>query len=311
MATAILIDKTLKQLVIGEDAMHIPALTEKMKRCIRNNDNCGIAMMAVSAVDTALWDLKAKILNVSLGNLIGSVKKELLVYGSGGFTSYTTDQLVKQLGQWVDMGISHVKIKIGAHLHDDEERVRIARETIGKKTKLFLDANGAYSARQAIGMARKFEPYEIFWLEEPVSSDDLKGLHFIRQNAPPSIRIAAGEYGCNLPYFQTMLEAGAVDVLQADATRCGGISNFVKAGHVSEAYQVPFSSHCAPAIHLHAALALPSFFIAEYFYDHYRIEDLLFDGTIKPKNGYLIPDFTRPGLGIMFKHQDAAHYKVA
>jgi len=107
-----------------------------------------------------------------------------------------------------------------------------------------------------------------------------------------------------------MLAAGSVDVLQADATRCGGITGFLKAGYLAEAHQLPFSSHCAPALHLHPTLCLPSFFISEYFHDHVRIEQMLFDGVSPPQNGTLKPDLTRPGLGIEFKHQDAEKFKL-
>jgi L-alanine-DL-glutamate epimerase-like enolase superfamily enzyme len=290
--------------------MQLPAITNAMIRAIRNNGACGIAMMAVSAVDNALWDLKARVLDVPLALLLGKVKEEMLIYGSGGFTSYTDIELQKQLSNWVTDDIRYVKMKIGAQPEKDAERVKLARSAIGKNTGLFVDANGAYTARQAIEMAGHFEAYHVTWFEEPVPSDDLKGLHFIKERAPAMINIAAGEYGYNLPYFRAMLDAGAVDILQGDATRCGGISGFLKAGHLCEAYQLPYSSHCAPAIHLHAALALPAFYIAEYFYDHARIEEIFFDGAAKPINGVLTPDLTRPGLGLTLKEPDVAQYRV-
>jgi len=311
VAAAQVIDKTLKSIVTGRDVMQLPSITEKMIRAIRNNGSCGIAMMAVSAVDNAMWDLKAKILDIPLALLLGNIKDEMLIYGSGGFTSYSNDQLARQLSGWVDMGILHVKMKIGADIEKDLERVCIARKAIGDKTWLYVDANGAYTAKQAIEMAYKFEDYQVTWFEEPVPADDLKGLKFIRDHVPAGMVIAGGEYGYNMPYFEAMLDSGAVDVLQGDATRCGGISGFLKTGHVCAAHQLPYSSHCAPAIHIHAALSLPAFFIAEYFHDHVRIENMLFDGMLKPVNGYLKPDLGRPGAGFDFKHKDATKYKVA
>ena len=124
------------------------------------------------------------------------------------------------------------------------------------------------------------------------------------------MNIVAGEYGYNLPYFEKMLDSEAVDILQADATRCGGISGFLKAGFLCEAYQLPFSSHCAAALHLHPALTMPCFYIAEYFHDHSRIEEMLFDGIQKPLCGKMKPDLSRPGFGIEFKYADAEKYKV-
>jgi L-alanine-DL-glutamate epimerase-like enolase superfamily enzyme len=310
MATALVIDKTLKSLVIGKDAMQIPEITTSMIRAIRNNGACGIAMMAVSAVDNALWDLKSKIMGIPLALLLGKVKDGMLIYGSGGFTSYSNQQLEKQLVGWVDMGIRYVKMKLGAHIEKDLERVKIVRKAIGGDIGLYVDANGAYSAKEAIQMAEQFEAYNVTWFEEPVPSDDLQGLHFIKENVPGAMSVAAGEYGYNLPYFKAMLEAKAVDVLQGDATRCGGISGFLKAGYLCEAYQIPYSSHCAPAMHLHAALSLPSFYIAEYFHDHARIEEIFFDGLAKPVDGVLTPDLSRPGIGLVLKEANANKYRV-
>ena len=297
-ATAMVIEKTLKALVTGRDVMQLAMITQSMIRAIRNNGNCGISMMAVSAVDNALWDLKAKILGLPLVSLLGKVKDEMLLYGSGGFSD------------WAAQGIRNFKMKIGADIDADVERVKIARQAIGKNAGLFVDANGAYTARQAVEKAHVFEKHHVSWFEEPVPSDDLAGLSFIRDHAPAGMSIAAGEYGYNLPYFKAMLSAGAVDVLQGDATRCGGISGFLKTGYLCEAFQLPYSSHCAPAQHLHAALALPAFHIAEYFHDHARIEEIFFDGNPKPVDGALKPDLTKPGIGLTLKDSDIERYKV-
>jgi L-alanine-DL-glutamate epimerase-like enolase superfamily enzyme len=203
-----------------------------------------------------------------------------------------------------------MKMKVGTDPEKDVQRVKEARDVLPTDVQLMIDANGAYTAKQALQKAVDVLPYNVTWFEEPVSSDNLQGLRFIREKAPAQINIAAGEYGYNLPYFEAMLAAQAVDVLQADATRCGGISGFLKAGHLCEAHQLPFSSHCAPALHLHAAVALPNFFISEYFHDHVRIEQMLFDGVSPPQNGVLKPDLSRPGLGLEFKRKDAAKYKL-
>ncbi len=309
-ATAFLIHTTLEDLVVGQNAFDIPGINLLLTRQVRNSGTCGIAMMAVSAIDNALWDLKAKLLDVPLCKLLGKVKNEMLIYGSGGFTSYNKKQLQDQFGGWAKEGIRYMKMKIGTQQEKDVQRVQQAREAIGADAHLMVDANGAYSAKQALEKAQQFGAYNVMWFEEPVSSDNLEGLHFIREHAPAPMNIAAGEYGYNLPYFEAMLHAKAVDILQADATRCGGITNFLKAGYLAEAHQLPFSSHCAPALHLQAALALPSFFISEYFHDHVRIEKMLFDGVPLPKNGALQPDLSRPGFGFEFKFQDAEKYKI-
>ncbi|MGN6569042.1 MAG: enolase C-terminal domain-like protein [Flavipsychrobacter sp.] len=304
------IKNTLASIVIGRDVMNIPAITGYLIQEVRNNGAVGIAMMAVSAIDNALWDLKAKILELPLCTLLGQVKSSMLLYGSGGFTSYSDLQLKSQFESWAAEGIKYMKMKIGRDAGMDPHRVAYAKEVIGDNIQLFVDANGAYTVKQALQMAEVFTAQHVSWFEEPVTSDNLKGLHFIREHAPAMMNISAGEYGYTLQYFEAMLSAGAVDVLQADATRCGGITNFLKAGYLAEAYQLPFSSHCAPSLHLHAALALPAFYIAEYFYDHARIEQLLFDGVASVIDGTLAPDYSRPGLGLDFKHTDALKYKI-
>ncbi len=309
-ATTVVINNILKKIIVNANAFDIASLNAKMIAAIRNQGQTGIAMMAVSAIDNALWDLKAKLLNVPLCNLTGKAKESMLIYGSGGFTNYTKKQLQEQLGGWVADGIQHVKMKIGTDAAEDVERVRQARAAIGKDAKLFVDANGGYTIKQAIEKCNEFNNYNVCWLEEPVTSDNLEGLHFIRGQVPPAVNIAAGEYGYNLPYFYHMLNANAVDILQADATRCGGLTNFIKVAALAEARQIPFSSHCAPALHLHAAVGLPGFYIAEYFFDHARIENMLFDGVMQPVNGRIFPDLSRPGMGLEFKHKDAEKYKV-
>jgi L-alanine-DL-glutamate epimerase-like enolase superfamily enzyme len=309
-AAAIVVEKSLKKIIVNANALDISLLNAKMIASIRNDGQTGIAMMAVSAVDNALWDLKAKLFNAPLCNLLGKAKDSMLVYGSGGFTSYNKKQLQQQLNGWVDEGIEHVKIKIGTHPEKDVERVKEARDAIGKNAKLFVDANGAYTIKQAIEKSFQFREYNISWFEEPVTSDNLEGLQFIREHVQPEVNIAAGEYGYNLSYFYHMLKANAVDVLQADATRCGGITNFLKAANLAEAQQIPFSSHCAPALHLHAAISINNFYIAEYFYDHARIENMFFDGVTQSRNGCIYPDVSRPGIGLEFKYKDAEKHKI-
>jgi len=310
VSSAFFIDKKLKEIVVGKNAMQIPSIVESMVHSVRNDGNYSVVAMAISAVDNALWDLKAKILQLPLVSLLGKCNDGFQIYGSGGFTSYSIDRLQKQLGGWAEQGITQVKMKIGREPDKDVFRVKKAREAIGRDTALFVDANAAYTIRQALDFAWHFADLNVTWFEEPVKANNLKGLHFVREQSPPAMQIAAGEYGYNLPYFQEMMSAGAVDVLQADATRCGGISSFLKAGHTCEAHQLPFSSHCAPALHMHPAMSLAAFYTGEYFYDHVRIEHMLFDGVPEPQNGKLYPDMSRPGFGLDFKSKDAETYKV-
>lgn len=303
-----LVESLLARVVEGTNALDIPATHAAMARQVRNMGRPGIASTAISTVDNALWDLKARLLDVSLGELLGSARESAPVYASGGFTSYSVEKLRDQLGGWAADGFKMVKMKIGRDPDADVNRVKAAREAIGPKVELFVDANGAYSRKQALAQAGRFAEFDVRWFEEPVSADDLEGLRLLRDRAPAGMHIAAGEYGYDAYYFRRMLEAGAVDVLQADATRCMGITGFLQAGAICEAHQVPFSFHCAPALHAPAACAVPSFLVGEYFFDHARIERLLFDGAPQPLNGALVPDRSRPGSGLEFKKADAARF---
>ncbi|HEX4203780.1 MAG TPA: enolase C-terminal domain-like protein [Ktedonobacteraceae bacterium] len=312
VATAKLIQSMLIEVVKGRDAMNVPGCWLAMVESIRNLGRPGIASMAISAVDAALWDVKARLLDVALVTLLGAVREAAPIYGSGGFTSYSREQLQRQLGGWVEQGIPRVKMKIGTQPAHDPQRVAQAREAIGADAELFVDANGAYSRKQALALAEVFAAQaNVSWFEEPVSSDDLEGLHLIRDRAPVSMEIAAGEYGYDLWYFRHMVEANAVDVLQADATRCAGITGFLRVGALVEARALPLSSHCGPALHVHPCCAVPNFRHMEYFHDHVRIEQLFFDGVITPVDGKLRPDLSRPGMGLEFKRADAAKYAVS
>jgi L-alanine-DL-glutamate epimerase-like enolase superfamily enzyme len=266
--------------------------------------------MAIAAVDVALWDLKARLLEVPLVNLLGAARPGIAVYGSGGFTSYSLAQLQSQLAGWVNEGIPRVKMKIGRDPAKDVERVRAAREAIGGQAELFVDANGAYAAKQALAQAEAFSAFGVRWFEEPVSSDDLDGSRLIREAAPVGMDIAAGEYGYDQVYFRRMLQAQSVDVLQADATRCAGITGFIQAAALCDAFQIPFSAHTAPALHLHPCCAVPRVRHLEYFHDHVRIEALFFEGAIQPVRGVLHPDLSRPGLGLELKRSDAERFLV-
>ena len=298
ISTAKLASTLLDEVVKGRDAFEHGAILGDLYRRVRNLGTTGIAMMAISAIDNALWDLRARLLEVPLVNLLGRVRDGIALYGSGGFTSYDDRQLSIQLGGWAEEGFRMVKMKIGSHPDDDIRRISLARKAIGDSVKLFVDANGAFSVTEAILFADQCVQSDVRWFEEPVSSDDLAGLRQVRERAPEGMDVAAGEYGYTAWYFRQMLEAEAVTVLQADATRCGGLSGFLDAASLCWASHRPLSSHCAPSLHLHVCCAVPRAVHMEYFHDHARIERMFFDGYCEPCNGEMRPDLSRPGFGL-------------
>jgi L-alanine-DL-glutamate epimerase-like enolase superfamily enzyme len=309
-AAATVIAGSLADTVVGRDAMDVSACWMAMNRTLRNAGRPGIGATAISAVDVALWDLKARLLDLPLVTLLGAVREEVDVYGSGGFTSYSVDRLERQFGGWRAAGMTRMKMKVGREPAADPVRVRAARNAIGEDAELFLDANGAWTPAIALSMVRCLQPYGISWLEEPVSADDLEGLRHVRDRLPIGLEVAAGEYGYDGAYFLRMLREAAVDVLQADATRCGGITGFLQVGTLCDVLGVPLSAHTAPSLHVAPCCAVPRVRHVEYFHDHVLIEQRLFDGAARAVHGRIRPDVGRPGLGLELKRTDADAFRV-
>jgi L-alanine-DL-glutamate epimerase-like enolase superfamily enzyme len=311
VASATVITSALRDVVVGRDALRVTAAWEAMAVACRNLGRPGVASMAIAAVDTALWDLKARILELPLATVLDAAHEAVPVYGSGGFTSYPDERLADQLSGWVAQGIPRVKMKVGRDPDRDLERVRVARTAIGPDVELYVDANGALSRTQALWFAVRYaQDQGVAWFEEPVSSDDLEGLRFLRDRVPGGMDVAAGEYGYKLDYFHNMLAAGAVSCMQADVTRCEGITGFLRVAALCEARSLELSAHCGPSIHAHPCCAVQSFRHLEYFHDHARLERMLFDGVLEPRDGALHPDLTRPGNGLELKRADAARYAL-
>jgi L-alanine-DL-glutamate epimerase-like enolase superfamily enzyme len=307
-AAAKLVEELLAPVVTGRSALETGAASLAMQGALRNAGVPGLGAMAVSAVDVALWDLKAKLLDAPLVSLLGAVRDEVLVYGSGGFCSYTDRQLVEQLSGWVAAGIPRVKMKIGREPELDPERVAAARKAIGDDSELYVDANGALTPKRALALAGELAAYEVSWFEEPVASADIDGLRLVRERAPAGMDVAAGEYASLPGDFLRLV--GAVDCLQADATRCGGVTGLLAAAAVADAHELDLSGHTAPSIHCHVLCAAPRLRHLEWFHDHVLIERLLFDGFLEPEDGFLRPDLSRPGLGVELRRADALRYAV-
>lgn len=310
-AAATLIVEALQPVILGHDAMNIPVCWQRMVDRVRNIGRPGLCATAISAVDSALWDLKARLLETSLLDLLGAARDSVPLYGSGGFTSYDDTRLTQQLTDWTRCGIRRVKMKIGIDPDEDQRRVREVRDRIDPDVELFVDANGAYEVKQALAVAESLCASNVVWFEEPVSSDDLLGLRFVRERSPAAMAVTAGEYGYDEYYFRRMLEEQAVDVLQADATRCCGITGFLKADALTGAFHKSLSSHCAPALHAHVCCAAPAVRHLEYFYDHVRIERELFEGILEPYQGRLTPDRSRPGNGLRLREREADRFRVS
>jgi L-alanine-DL-glutamate epimerase-like enolase superfamily enzyme len=306
-ATAVFLQDVLWPVLEGRDPFDIPAAWRAMIDRSRNHGRQGVAAMALSIADLALHDLKARLLGLPLVRLLGRCRDSAPLYGSGGFLTVSDDRLAEQVGGWAEEGFAAVKIKVGADLPTERRRMKRAREA-APGAALMIDANGACTRKGALALAEYAASLGVTYFEEPVSSDDLAGLRLLRDRT--GLAIAAGEYGYDAFHFRALLEAGAVDILQADATRCGGITGLLQADALAFAHNVPLSIHCAPAISLAPALALQRLTHMEWFADHVRIEAMLLDGAPVPSEGRIAPDLSRPGNGLALKAQDAKPFRL-
>ena len=311
---AALVRDHLAPVLLGGNPTETPMLARRMAEACRNLGRPGLGACAISAADIALWDLRARQLGLPLVDLLGRARDDVPVYGSGGFTTYDSETTEKQLATWVhEWGIPRVKIKIGeswgSRSDRDLDRVALARRVIGD-AELFVDANGAYTVKQARRLGRQMhQEHAVAWFEEPVSSDDLPGLADIRSAC--DMDIAAGEYGYTLDYFSNLICARTVDCLQADVTRCGGITVWRQVAALAEAHHLEISGHCAPNLHAHVAAAVCNLRHVEYFHDHHRIETEMFDGALSPDGGTMVPDRSQPGHGLIARNEQLIRFRVA
>ncbi|SFE41854.1 L-alanine-DL-glutamate epimerase [Actinopolyspora alba] len=308
-----LVKSVLRSAVLGIGVTDVPAAREAMQRAIRNHGRPGLISCAMSAVEVAQWDAAARLHELPLSRLLGRAHESVPVYGSGGFTTYDDDQLRTQLHRYAgEHGMSAVKIKIGeswgTSTERDLRRVRFAQELTGTNTALFVDANGAYSIGQAVRMGELLDQLDVRWYEEPVSSDDRTGLRRVREAVGADV--AAGEYGYHPSYFAGMLDAEAVDCPQIDLTRCGGIGEWQRIAALAAARNLDVSGHCAQNLTAHVAVCTPNVRHLEWFRDHERVEETLFDGTLRPHGGAVRPDMSVPGHGMALKEPDSEPYRV-
>ena len=298
------VNELLAPRVVGQSLDDLGRLWLELGAAIRNAGRPGIAFCALSSVDLALWDLRARLLDVPLVTLLPAAHNRVPVYGSGGFCSYTDERLAEQLGGWVEQGCAGVKMKLGREPERDPHRLSVARDAIGD-VELMVDANGAFGVKEAIRWANRYvEEWDVRWFEEPVSSADVDGLRRVRDHS--LLEVAAGEYAYVLADFRNLLES--VDCLQADVTRCGGISGLLRVNGLASAHGLDVSGHCAPQLSAHALCGVDRLRHLEYFHDHVRIESMLFDGVLAPVDGALVPDRSRAGNGLELKRADAQRW---
>ncbi len=299
------VEQALAPALIGQDPTIVGELWAEMMWTVRDFGRGGVALQAVSAVDLALWDLNGRAEDRPLCDMLGRLRSDVVAYGSGGFTSFSEAGLVTELRGFLAEGFRAVKMKVGKGFgtFEDEDlaRVGMVREAAGPDVEIYVDANGAYGVEQAIRMAGQFADLGVRLFEEPVPPQDVAALAAVR--AGSAIPIAAGEHEYETAGLRRMAEVGAVDVLQPDVLRIGGVSGWLQAASVAAEYDLPLMSHAAQLSSLQLGCATPGFAALEYLRIQEEMDRLWYKEIPRPQGGRLAPFDGRPGLGLDIREE--------
>ena len=296
----------MADLVIGHDAGHIASFWARAWRDINFLGHKGVPVVGISALDGALWDALGKMSNLPLYRILGGAQDRVPVYHSGGlWLSYSEKELVVEAESFARAGFTAMKMRLGSpEPTTDVARVRAVRTAIGPKIKLMADANQCLTESQAIRLGRALEEFDLTWFEEPLPAWDLDGL--ARVAAALDTPIASGETEYTRYGFRRMLELRSADVLMPDLQRVGGVSEFMRVGHMAESYDIPVSSHLFPETSLQVLGALANAIYLEYMPWFSK----LYNETIKFVEGQaIIPE--RPGWGFTFNQDYVSHLERA
>jgi L-alanine-DL-glutamate epimerase-like enolase superfamily enzyme len=298
-ATKCMIDHDITPRLIGRDPLQTEAFWQEFFAYLRGVGRKGLTFCALSAVDIALWDLKGKIAGLPLWRLFGGATNEVDAYASGGWTSFSDEQLAADSAAKIARGYKWVKVKVGTeggrNPRRDLKRIRMVREAIGPEAGLLIDANNCWDAATAIQFANRVREYEIDFLEEPVFADDIPGLARFRRGT--DIPVATGEHEYTRWGVRDLVLAEAADVVQADITRVGGFTEMLKIAALTQAWNLRFAPHAMELIHMHLVAAVPNAMFVERLDIFEDLNARLFPGAPVPVNGRLrLPE--GPGLGL-------------
>ena len=306
------IENDLKDLLINQDPFNIEKLWDDMFWRVRGYGRKGVAFCALSAVDIGLWDLKAKALGLPLYRLLGPYRDSVPIYGSGGWTNFTVDELIAETTEWVEQGINRVKIKVGKDFgqseREDIQRVAAVRRSLGDDVAIYIDANNGYYPKQAIYMAKEFEQLQVGWFEEPVLADDIEGLARIAHAT--SIPVATGEHEYTKFGFRELIARGGADIVQPDVGRVGGVTEWMKVAHMAHGFNLPVAPHGVQLVHLHLCCATPNLKVVEYLKTAHESDLIWYTEFPEHKNGMWAPYPDRPGLGLELSAEAVEKYRV-
>ena len=294
------IERNLKDLLIGQDPFNIEKLWHDMFWRVRGYGRKGVAFQAISAVDIGLWDLKAKAFGVPLYRLLSPYTERVPVYGSGGWTNLSESELVAEQMGYVERGFPRIKMKVardfGRAEGEDVRRLAAVRRAAGDGVELYVDANNGYYAPQAIGMSRRFEDYGVAWFEEPVLADDIEGLRAV--SLATTIPVATGEHESTKYGFKDLIARGGADIVQPDIGRVRDVTEWMKVAALAHAFNLPVAPHAVQLVHLHCAMATPNLKVVEYLGVAERNDRFFSTEVPEPVDGWWAPYPDRPGLGL-------------
>jgi len=298
-ATKCLILKNMAPKLIGRSPLETEVIWQEFFHYLRGVGRKGLMFCALSAVDIALWDLKGKIVNLPLYKLLGGNKTKVPVYCSGGWTSYSDEELVDEMESMVGQGYSMIKFKVGVeggrNPRRDIERVRKVREAVGPTVALLLDANNCWDSATGVQFANNVREYDIMLLEEPVFADDIPGLARFRRGT--DIPLATGEHEYTKFGVRDLVLNEAADIVQTDGGRAGGYTELLKIAAITQAWNLKFAPHALENIHIHLVSAVPNALFLERLLLFEGITAQVYKNAPLPRNGYMeIPD--QPGLGL-------------
>lgn len=307
------IETTLRRVLIGQDPFNIEKLWNDMFWHVRGFGRKGVAFCGLSVVDTGLWDLKAKALRLPLYRLLGPYTDSVPIYGSGGWTNLSEDELVAEMVGYVEQGIGRVKMKVGKDFgrseREDLQRLAAVRKAVGDDVAIYVDANNGYYAKQAIYMAKEFEQFQVGWFEEPVLADDVQGLAEIRQAI--NIPVATGEHEYTKYGFKDLIARGGADIVQPDVGRVGGVTEWIKVAHLAHAFNLPVAPHAVQLVHLHLACATPNLKVVEHLGTALEGDGIWYTDIPEPEDGMWAPFPDRPGLGLELDPHAVEKWSVA
>jgi D-galactarolactone cycloisomerase len=306
------IHRVLKPVLLSQDPLCTEQLWDDMFWRVRGFGRKGLAFAAISSVDIALWDLKAKLFGVPLYRLLGPFTDRVPIYGSGGWTSYTEAELVREQTGYVERGIPRVKMKVakdfGRAEAEDVRRLAAVRKAVGDDVEIYVDANNGYYAKQAIGMARHLADYNVKWFEEPVLADDIAGLAAIARAI--DIPVATGEHEYTRYGFRELIAQGGADIVQPDVGRVGGVTEWMKVAHLAHAFNLPVAPHAVQLVHLHLACCTPNLKVVECLGTVEETDRLWYTEFPEQRDGYWSPYPDRPGLGLELSPDAVRKYSV-